>query len=103
MESRSLSGFRLGVWANLSAINVYLLLFYFILFFIFLSRASDKRRNLAQQKAEAQRRLYGQGSMRKLTAGSSEWERQRHLLERRREELVRPVKQLESNILLGHV
>ncbi len=35
MESRSLSGFRLGVWANLSAINVYLLLFYFILFFIF--------------------------------------------------------------------
>ncbi|XP_073681669.1 tubulin polyglutamylase TTLL7-like [Garra rufa] len=50
-------------------------------------RASDKRRNLAQQKAEAQRRLYGQGSMRKLTAGSSEWEKQRHLLERRREEL----------------
>ncbi|KAA0707991.1 Tubulin polyglutamylase TTLL7 [Triplophysa tibetana] len=50
-------------------------------------RASDKRRNLAQQKAEAQRRLYGQGSMRKPTAGSSEWEKQRHLLERRREEL----------------
>ncbi|XDV51963.1 hypothetical protein PO909_020751 [Leuciscus waleckii] len=51
-------------------------------------RASDKRRNLAQQKAEAQRRLYGQGSTRKLTAGSSDWEKQRHLLERRREELV---------------
>ncbi|CAM4732748.1 unnamed protein product [Leuciscus chuanchicus] len=50
-------------------------------------RASDKRRNLAQQKAEAQRRLYGQGSTRKLTAGSSDWEKQRHLLERRREEL----------------
>ncbi|RXN35600.1 tubulin polyglutamylase TTLL7 [Labeo rohita] len=47
-------------------------------------RASDKRRNLAQQKAEAQRRLYGQGSMRKLTAGSSEWEKQRHLLEQRK-------------------
>ncbi|XP_051956847.1 tubulin polyglutamylase TTLL7-like [Xyrauchen texanus] len=50
-------------------------------------RASDKRRNLAQQKAEAQRRLYGQGSMRKLTSGSSDWEKQHHLLERRKEEL----------------
>lgn len=95
MESRSLSGFRLGVWATLSAITEHFLSFYFIVCFIiiifFLPRASDKRRNLAQQKAEAQRRLYGQGSTRKLTAGSSEWERQRHLLERRREELVRPV------------
>lgn len=53
------------------------------------SRASDKRRNLAQQKAEAQRRLYGQGSMKKLSAGSSDWEKQRHTLERRKEELVR--------------
>ncbi len=34
MESRSLSGFRLGVWATLSAINVYLLFFFFFFFFI---------------------------------------------------------------------
>lgn len=53
-------------------------------------RASDKRRNLAQQKAEAQRRLYGQGTMKKLAAGSSEWEKQHLTLERRKEELVRP-------------
>lgn len=53
------------------------------------SRASDKKRNLAQQKAEAQRRLYGHGSMKKLSAASSDWEKQRHTLERRREELVR--------------
>lgn len=52
------------------------------------SRASDKKRNLAQQKAEAQRRLYGHGSMKKLSAASSDWEKQRHTLERRREELV---------------
>lgn len=52
-------------------------------------RASDKKRNLAQQKAEAQRRLYGQGSMKKLSAASSEAEKQRHTLERRKEELVR--------------
>lgn len=51
-------------------------------------RASDKKRNLAQQKAEAQRRLYGHGSMKKLSAASSDWEKQRHTLERRREELV---------------
>lgn len=51
-------------------------------------RASDKKRNLAQQKAEAQRRLYGHGSMKKLSASSSDWEKQRHSLERRREELV---------------
>ncbi|XP_059393548.1 tubulin polyglutamylase TTLL7-like isoform X1 [Carassius carassius] len=61
-------------------------------------RASDKRRNLAQQKAEAQRRLYGQGSMRKLTAGSSEWERQRHLLERRREELKERLAQVRKQV-----
>lgn len=57
--------------------------------FFLLHRASDKRRNLAQQKAEAQRRLYGQGTMKKLAAGSSEWEKQRLTLERRKEELVR--------------
>ncbi|MBN3289630.1 TTLL7 polyglutamylase, partial [Polypterus senegalus] len=50
-------------------------------------RSSDKKRNLAQQKAEAQKRLYGQGSMKRLSAGSSEWEKQRHTLERRKEEL----------------
>ncbi|TRY82626.1 hypothetical protein DNTS_032571 [Danionella cerebrum] len=61
-------------------------------------RASDKRRNLAQQKAEAQRRLYGQGSMRKLTAGSSEWEKQRHLLERRREELKERLAQVRKQV-----
>lgn len=59
------------------------------LLFFFLHRASDKRRNLAQQKAEAQRRLYGQGTMKKLSAGSSEWEKQHLTLERRKEELVR--------------
>lgn len=61
-------------------------------------RASDKRRNLAQQKAEAQRRLYGQGSMRKLTAESSEWEKQRHLLERRREELKERLAQVRKQV-----
>lgn len=53
-------------------------------------RASDKKRNLAQQKAEAQRRLYGHGSVKKLSASSSDREKQRHTLERRREELVNP-------------
>lgn len=53
-------------------------------------RASDKKRNLAQQKAEAQRRLYGHGSVKKLSASSSDREKQRHTLERRREELVKP-------------
>ncbi|XP_051529220.1 tubulin polyglutamylase TTLL7 isoform X2 [Myxocyprinus asiaticus] len=61
-------------------------------------RASDKRRNLAQQKAEAQRRLYGQGSMRKLTAGSSDWEKQRHLLERRKEELKERLAQVRKQV-----
>lgn len=60
-----------------------------LLLVLFWSRASDKKRNLAQQKAEAQRRLYGHGSMKKLSAASSDWEKQRHTLERRREELVR--------------
>ncbi|KAJ8376423.1 hypothetical protein SKAU_G00070030 [Synaphobranchus kaupii] len=61
-------------------------------------RASDKRRNLAQQKAEAQRRLYGQGSMKKLSAGSSEWERQRHTLERRKDELKERLAQVRKQI-----
>ncbi|XP_064189483.1 tubulin polyglutamylase TTLL7 [Anguilla rostrata] len=61
-------------------------------------RASDKRRNLAQQKAEAQRRLYGQGSMKKLSAGSSEWEKQRHTLERRKEELKERLAQVRKQI-----
>lgn len=60
------------------------------------SRASDKKRNLAQQKAEAQRRLYGHGSMKKLSAASSDWEKQRHTLERRREELVRTSRKKEK-------
>lgn len=51
-------------------------------------RTSDKRRNLAKQKAEAQRRLYGQNSIKRLLPGSSDWEQQRHQLERRKEELV---------------
>ncbi|XP_066479776.1 tubulin polyglutamylase TTLL7 isoform X2 [Tiliqua scincoides] len=50
-------------------------------------RTSDKRKNLARQKAEAQKRLYGQGSMKRLSPVSSDWERQRRSLERRREEL----------------
>uniref|UniRef100_A0AAY4E2U5 Tubulin polyglutamylase TTLL7 n=1 Tax=Denticeps clupeoides TaxID=299321 RepID=A0AAY4E2U5_9TELE len=61
-------------------------------------RASDKKRNLAQQKAEAQRRLYGQGSMKKLSAGSSEWEKQRHTLERRKEELKERLVQVRKQI-----
>ncbi|KAG7487764.1 hypothetical protein MATL_G00026920 [Megalops atlanticus] len=61
-------------------------------------RASDKKRNLAQQKAEAQRRLYGQGSMKKLSAGSSEWEKQRHTLERRKEELKERLAQVRKQI-----
>ncbi|MBN3323880.1 TTLL7 polyglutamylase, partial [Atractosteus spatula] len=61
-------------------------------------RASDKKRNLAQQKAEAQRRLYGQGSMKRLSAGSSEWEKQRHTLERRKEELKERLAQVRKQI-----
>lgn len=51
-------------------------------------RTSDKRKNLAKQKAEAQKRLYGQNPIRRLSPGSSDWEQQRHQLERRKEELV---------------
>uniref|UniRef100_A0A8C9VFH2 Tubulin tyrosine ligase-like family, member 7 n=1 Tax=Scleropages formosus TaxID=113540 RepID=A0A8C9VFH2_SCLFO len=61
-------------------------------------RGSDKKRNLAQQKAEAQRRLYGQGSMKKLSAASSEWEKQRHTLERRKEELKERLAQVRKQI-----
>ncbi|XP_027538892.1 tubulin polyglutamylase TTLL7 isoform X1 [Neopelma chrysocephalum] len=61
-------------------------------------RTSDKRRNLAQQKAEAQKRLYGQGSMRKLLPGSSDWEKQRHTLERRKEELKERLAQVRKQI-----
>ncbi|XP_019735779.1 tubulin polyglutamylase TTLL7 isoform X4 [Hippocampus comes] len=61
-------------------------------------RASDKKRNLAQQKAEAQRRLYGHGSIKKLSAASSDWERQRHTLERRREELKERLAQVRKQI-----
>uniref|UniRef100_A0A7N6AY41 Tubulin tyrosine ligase-like family, member 7 n=1 Tax=Anabas testudineus TaxID=64144 RepID=A0A7N6AY41_ANATE len=61
-------------------------------------RASDKKRNLAQQKAEAQRRLYGHGSMKKLSAASTDWEKQRHTLERRREELKERLAQVRKQI-----
>ncbi|KAF7665917.1 hypothetical protein LDENG_00127100 [Lucifuga dentata] len=61
-------------------------------------RASDKKRNLAQQKAEAQRRLYGHGSMKKLSAASSDWEKQRHKLERKKEELKEQLAQVRKQI-----
>ncbi|XP_067845745.1 tubulin polyglutamylase TTLL7 [Heptranchias perlo] len=61
-------------------------------------RTSDKRRNLVQQKAEAQKRLYGQGSLKRLSAGSSEWEKQRHSLGRRREELKERLAQVRKQI-----
>lgn len=49
---------------------------------------------MAKQKAEAQKRLYGQNPIRRLSPGSSDWEQQRHQLERRKEELVRGVRGL---------
>ncbi|NXU89112.1 TTLL7 polyglutamylase, partial [Xiphorhynchus elegans] len=61
-------------------------------------KTSDKRKNLAQQKAEAQKRLYGQGSMKKLLPGSSDWEKQRHTLERRKEELKERLAQVRKQI-----
>ncbi|XP_015234169.1 PREDICTED: tubulin polyglutamylase TTLL7 isoform X1 [Cyprinodon variegatus] len=61
-------------------------------------RASDKKRNLAQEKAEAQRRLYGHGSMKKLAATSSDWEKQRHTLERRKEELKERLAQVRKQV-----
>ncbi|XP_045147986.1 tubulin polyglutamylase TTLL7 [Echinops telfairi] len=61
-------------------------------------RTSDKRRNLAKQKAEAQRRLYGQTSLRRLLPGSSDWEQQRHQLVRRKEELKERLAQVRKQI-----
>ncbi|XP_067892442.1 tubulin polyglutamylase TTLL7 [Heterodontus francisci] len=61
-------------------------------------RTSDRRKNLVQQKAEAQRRLYGQGSVKRLSAGFSEWEKQRHSLERRREELKERLAQVRKQL-----
>ncbi|NXN85748.1 TTLL7 polyglutamylase, partial [Bombycilla garrulus] len=61
-------------------------------------RTSDKRRNLAQQKAEAQKRLYGQGPVKKLLPGSSDWEKQRHTLERRKQELKERLAQVRKQI-----
>ncbi|MGH0127584.1 UNVERIFIED_CONTAM: hypothetical protein FKN15_028509 [Acipenser sinensis] len=61
-------------------------------------RASDKKRNLAQQKAEAQKRLYGRGSVKRLSPCSSEWEKQRHTLERRREELKERLAQVRKQL-----
>nr|XP_033772520.1 tubulin polyglutamylase TTLL7 isoform X2 [Geotrypetes seraphini] len=61
-------------------------------------RASDKRRNLARQKAEAQKRLYGQGLMKKLSPTSSDWEKQRHNLERRKVELKEKLAQVRKQI-----
>uniref|UniRef100_A0A250Y3F0 Tubulin polyglutamylase TTLL7 n=1 Tax=Castor canadensis TaxID=51338 RepID=A0A250Y3F0_CASCN len=62
-------------------------------------RTSDKRKNLAKQKAEAQRRLYGHSSIRRLLPGSSDWEQQRHQLERRKEELKERLVQVRKQIL----
>ncbi|NXO73811.1 TTLL7 polyglutamylase, partial [Phainopepla nitens] len=61
-------------------------------------RTSDKRKNLAQQKAEAQKRLYGQGPVKKLLPGSSDWEKQRHTLERRKQELKERLAQVRKQI-----
>ncbi|XP_039176949.1 tubulin polyglutamylase TTLL7 [Crotalus tigris] len=61
-------------------------------------RTSDKRKNLAKQKAEAQKRLYGQGSMKRLSPISSDWEKQRRSLERRREELKERLAQVRRQI-----
>ncbi|MGH0139629.1 UNVERIFIED_CONTAM: hypothetical protein FKN15_040500 [Acipenser sinensis] len=61
-------------------------------------RASDKKRNIAQQKAEAQKRLYGRGSVKRLSPCSSEWEKQRHTLERRREELNERLSQVRKQL-----
>lgn len=61
-------------------------------------RTSDKRKNLAKQKAEAQRRLYGQNPVRRLSPGSSDWEQQRHQLERRKEELKERLLQVRKQV-----
>ncbi|OWK05252.1 TTLL7, partial [Cervus elaphus hippelaphus] len=59
---------------------------------------SDKRKNLAKQKAEAQRRLYGQNSIKRPLPGSSDWEQQRHQLEKRKEELKERLAQVRKQI-----
>ncbi|XP_042319302.1 tubulin polyglutamylase TTLL7 isoform X5 [Sceloporus undulatus] len=61
-------------------------------------RTSDKRKNLAKQKAEAQKRLYGQGSVKRLSPVSSDWEKQRQSLERRKEELKERLAQVRRQI-----
>ncbi|XP_069795454.1 tubulin polyglutamylase TTLL7 isoform X2 [Narcine bancroftii] len=61
-------------------------------------RTSDRRKNLVQQKAEAQRRLYGQGTGRRLSPGSSEWEKKHHSLQKRREELKERLAQVRKQI-----
>ncbi|XP_069088305.1 tubulin polyglutamylase TTLL7 [Pleurodeles waltl] len=61
-------------------------------------RASDKKKNLAQQKAQAQKRLYGQGSMKRLSPSSTDWEKQRHTLERRKEELKESLVQVRKQL-----
>ncbi|XP_030062157.1 tubulin polyglutamylase TTLL7 isoform X2 [Microcaecilia unicolor] len=61
-------------------------------------RASDKRRNLARQKAEAQKRLYGHGSVKRLSPCSPDWEKQHRKLERRKEELKERLAQVRKQI-----
>ncbi|KAG7249985.1 hypothetical protein CRUP_006604, partial [Coryphaenoides rupestris] len=61
-------------------------------------RASDKKHNLAQQKAEAQRRLYGHGRVKKPSAAASDREKQRQTLDRRREELKECLAQVRKQI-----
>ncbi|XP_055470345.1 tubulin polyglutamylase TTLL7 isoform X2 [Psammomys obesus] len=61
-------------------------------------RTSDKRKNMAKQKAEAQRRLYGQNTIRRPSPGSSDWEQQRHQLERRKEELKERLVQVRKQV-----
>uniref|UniRef100_A0A8C5LB01 Tubulin tyrosine ligase-like family, member 7 n=1 Tax=Jaculus jaculus TaxID=51337 RepID=A0A8C5LB01_JACJA len=51
-----------------------------------------------EKRTEAQRRLYGQNSVRRLLPGSSDSEQQRHQLERRKEELKERLIQLRKQI-----
>ena len=51
-------------------------------------RSKDKRKNLAEQKAQAQRRLLRNTKRRNLIGKSAE-EKRRELLERKKEELVK--------------
>ncbi|XP_029474237.1 tubulin polyglutamylase TTLL7 isoform X2 [Rhinatrema bivittatum] len=61
-------------------------------------RASDRKKNLAKQKAEAQKRLYGHGSMKRLSPCSTDWEKKRLILERRKEELKERLVQVRKQI-----